>query len=64
MNKAEKEVMKYLENSYSGARIMGDESCQIRLARAIVAFSSDPSENPSDLFTEKFMNKYWIGLSS
>lgn len=56
--------MKYLENSYSGARIMGDESCQIRLARAIVAFSSDPSENPSDLFTEKFMNKYWIGLSS
>ena len=52
--------MKYLEESYCGARTMDDESCQIRLARAIAAFKADPVEQPTELFTEKFIEKYCI----
>lgn len=62
MNNAEKEILDYLENSYTGARTMKDEECCIRLARAIAAFKSDPEENVEDLFTEKFVNKYVIGI--
>ena len=39
---------------------MNDESCQVRLARAIAAFKADPAEQPTDLFTEKFIEKYCI----
>ncbi len=60
MNEAEKEIMKYLEESYCGARTMDDESCQIRLARAIAAFKAEPVEQPTELFTEKFIEKYCI----
>lgn len=60
MNEAEKEIMKYLEESYCGARTMDDESCQIRLARAIAAFKADSEEQSTELFTEKFIEKYCI----
>ena len=60
MNEAEKEIMKYLEESYCGARTMDDESCQIKLARAIAAFKTDPEEQSTELFTEKFIEKYCI----
>lgn len=58
MNKAEQEIMKFLEKSYCGARAMDDLSCQIRLARAMAAFKSDPKESCKDLFTENFISKY------
>ena len=60
MNETEKEIMEYLEESYCGERTMDDESCQVRLARAIAAFKADPAEQPTDLFTEKFIEKYCI----
>lgn len=60
MNEAEKKILEYLEESYIGARTMNDEDCQIRLARAIAAFKTDPKESPMDLFTENFINKYCI----
>ena len=58
MNKQEKEILKYLEQSYSGAKMMNDESCQIRLARAIAAFNSDPEVSAFALFTNKFITEY------
>lgn len=58
MNKAEQEIYDFLEKSYCGARAMDDLSCQIRLARAIAAFKSDPEESYEDLFTESFISKY------
>lgn len=60
MNEAEKEIMKYLEEGYCGARTMDDESCQIRLARAIAAFKADPEEQLTELFTGKFIEKCCI----
>lgn len=58
VNKQEKEILKYLEQSYSGAKMMDDESCQIRLARAIAAFNSDPEVSAFALFTNKFITEY------
>ena len=58
VNKQEKEILKYLEQSYSGAKMMNDESCQIRLARAIAAFNSDPEVSAFALFTNKFITEY------
>lgn len=60
MNEAEKKILEYLEQSYSGAKMMDDESCQVRLARAIAAFKAGPEENPIELFSEKFISKYCI----
>ena len=37
---------------------MDDLSCQIRLARAMAAFKSDPKESCEDLFTENFISRY------
>ena len=58
MSKQEKKILEYLEQSYSGAKMMGDESCQVRLARAIAAFKSDPEESVFTLFTNKFITEY------
>lgn len=58
MNETEKKILDYLENSYIGARTMDDESCQIRLARAIAAFKSDPEISAFALFTNKFITEY------
>lgn len=51
LNIEEQKILDYLENSYTGARTMNDEECQIRLARAIAAFKSDPMAAPTALFT-------------
>lgn len=55
MNEQEKEILKYLEQSYDGAKAMSDEGCQIRLARAIAAFETDPEMSAWDLFAKKFI---------
>lgn len=58
MNKREEEILEYLEQSYSGAKMMDDESCQVRLARAIAAFNSNPEVSAFALFTNKFITEY------
>ena len=60
IKKEEQKILDYLENSYTGARAMNDEECQIRLARAIAAFKSDPMTAPTELFTSKFIDNYCI----
>ena len=37
----QKEILNYLEYSYSGAKMLGDEETMLRLSRAIVAFKAD-----------------------
>lgn len=39
--KQQEEILEYLESSYSGAKMMGDEETMLRLSRAIVAFKAD-----------------------
>ena len=58
MSEQERKILEYLEQSYSGAKMMNDESCQVRLARAIAAFNSDPEVSAFALFTDKFITKY------
>lgn len=48
MNEHELQIVKFLEQSYCGAKMMGDESCKIRLSRAISAFEADINEDISD----------------
>ena len=57
MNEQEKEIMEYLEYNYCGAKMMNNESCEIRIARAIVAFKADPEVSPFVIFTEKFITE-------
>lgn len=54
MNKAEQEICAFLEKSYCGARAMDDLSYQIRLARAIAAFKSDPEESYGGFIYREF----------
>lgn len=63
VNKVEQEIYDFLEKNYCGARAMDDLSCQIRLARAIAAFKSDPEESYEDLFTENFISKYVLDVN-
>ena len=60
LNIEEQKILDYLENSYTGARTMNDEECQIRLARAIAAFKSDHMAAPTELFTPKFIDNYCL----
>ena len=39
--KQQKEILNYLESSYSGAKMLGDEETMLRISRAIVAFKAD-----------------------
>lgn len=43
--KSQEEILEYLEYSYSGAKMLGDEETQLRLARAIIAFKADVYED-------------------
>ena len=52
MNKATEEVLTYLKQCYSGARMMRDDECVVRVARAIAAFEADPEMPTEDIFTE------------
>ena len=40
-DKQQEEILNYLEYSYSGAKMLGDEETMLRLSRAIVAFKAD-----------------------
>lgn len=55
MNDEQKVILDYLETSYSGAKMMGDEETMLRIARAITAFKMDTDV---DIFTESAVEKY------
>lgn len=44
-NKQKEIILDYLENSYTGARMMDDVELMCRLSRAILAFSYDDLEH-------------------
>lgn len=50
--KQKKEILEYLEYSYSGAKMMDDIELQTRIERAIEAFKADVHE---DIFKENFI---------
>lgn len=39
--KQQEEILNYMESSYSGAKMLGDEETMLRISRAIVAFKAD-----------------------
>lgn len=39
MDDQQKMILEYLENSYTGAKMMGDPETMVRIARAIEAFN-------------------------
>ena len=55
MNERLNDVKEYLENSYSGAKMMDDVESMTRIARALAALQANVEE---DIFTEEFMEKY------
>lgn len=59
MNKAMEEILTYLKQCYSGARMMGDDECVVRVARAIAAFEADPEMPTEDIFTENFLEDFY-----
>jgi len=61
MNTATKQILTYLENCYSGAKMMGDVECEIRISRAIAAFNTDPETRAEELFTDKFLKNWYEG---
>lgn len=52
MSEEEKKILEFLEQSYNGSK---DESCQVRLARAIAIFKVNPEVSAWNLFTDKFI---------
>lgn len=50
--KQKKEILEYLEYSYSGAKMTDDIELQTRIGRAIEAFKADVHE---DIFKENFI---------
>lgn len=55
MNQQEQSILDFLENSYTGANAMYDESCVTRLARAISAFKASPEVDIDRIFTSEFV---------
>lgn len=55
MNERLNDVKEYLENSYSGAKMMDDVESMTRIARALTALQADVEK---DIFTEEFMEEY------
>ena len=49
-------IKNYLENAYSGAKMMNDVEVMTKVARAIAALQADVEK---DIFTEEFMEE-WI----
>lgn len=54
MTDNQKSILEYLENSYSGAKMMDDIETQERIARAILAFEADPE---IEIFSKEFIEK-------
>lgn len=44
------EVIEFLENTYTGAKMMGDEEVMLRASRALLAFKEDVHK---DIFIEE-----------
>lgn len=48
--KQKQEVIDFLENTYTGAKMMGDEEVMLRASRALLAFKADVHK---DIFIEE-----------
>ena len=59
MNKQMNIIKDYLEKSYSGAKMMDDAECMLRISRALAALQADVYE---DIFNEEFVAKYYSEL--
>lgn len=51
-------VMKFLEECYTGARMNDDIYMQVRLSRAIAGFISNPTVDADKVFTQEFIEVY------
>ena len=51
-------VMKFLEECYTVARINDDVYMQVRLSRAIAGFISNPNVDADKIFTQEFIEVY------
>ena len=51
-------VIKFLEECYTGARMNDDIYMQIRLSRAIAGFASNPNVDADKVFTQEFIEAY------
>ena len=58
MNNEELEILDYLENAYTGAKMYDDLSVMVRISRAIAAFKADPEDAPEAIFSENFVRTY------
>ena len=57
-SKQQYQVIKdYLEQAYTGARMSDDVETQTRLARALIAFESDPEK---DIFLDNVIEDYIV----
>ena len=54
MTKQYEEILEYLQNSHSGARMMRDTELELRIARAITAFEADVYE---DIFADGLIER-------
>lgn len=59
MNEQINIIKEYLENSYSGAKMMDDVEGMLRISRALAALQADVCE---DIFKEEFVEKYYSEL--
>jgi hypothetical protein len=50
-------IKNYLEQAYTGARMSDDIETQTRLARALIAFESDPEK---DIFLDNVIEDYIV----
>ena len=51
-------VMKFLEECYTGAHMNDDIYMQVRLSRAIAGFISNPTVDADKVFTQEFIEVY------
>ena len=57
LNDQERQILDYLENCYTGAKMVGDVSAMTRLARAIHSFLAEPEEDADAIFTPSFQEE-------
>ncbi len=60
LNEKEAEILEYLEEAYSGAKMANDPLAKVRIARAIAAFQADPTDAPAAIFSTSFLEKYYM----
>ena len=54
--KQKQEVIDFLENTYTGAKMMGDEEVMLRASRALLAFKADVHK---DIFIEENVLEFY-----